>query len=101
MRPTGVLSILKTKNSSDAHGHDDVAVAVAFVGEGTHLADGLFVLQLNANGAISSGGQEIEHVGGVETDRDWVAFVILLDIFLGFAVFGARRGDFDAVAADG
>jgi hypothetical protein len=29
---------------SDAHGHDDVAVAVGFVGEGAELAGGLFVL---------------------------------------------------------
>ena len=28
---------------SDAHGHDDVAVAVAFVGEWAHLSGGLFV----------------------------------------------------------
>src|ERR1700730_1112037 len=32
---------LATTSSSDAHGHDDVAVAVAFVGERAHLPRGL------------------------------------------------------------
>ena len=40
---------------SDAHGHDDVAVAVGFVGEGAHLAGGLFVFELDADGAIGGG----------------------------------------------
>ena len=91
---------LKSK-PSDAHGHDDVAVAIAFVGERAHLAGGLFILELDADGAIGGGGEKIEHVGGIEADRNRIAFVFLLDIFFCFAVFGARRGDFDAVAADG
>src|SRR5712692_2811913 len=41
---------------SDAHGHDDVAVAIAFVSEGAHLAGGLFVLELDADGAVGRGG---------------------------------------------
>ena len=33
-------------SASDAHGHDDVAVAVGFVGEGAHLPGRLLVLEL-------------------------------------------------------
>jgi len=97
------FSVFTTRdvNASDAHGHDDVAVAIAFVGEGAHLAGGLFVLELDADGAIGGGGEKIEHVSGVEADRNRIAFVFLLDVFFRFAVFGARRGDFDAVTADG
>jgi hypothetical protein len=95
---------LKNKNSvakkSDAHGHDDVAVAVGFVGEGAHLAGGLFVLELDADGAIGGGCEEVKHVSGIETDGDGIAGIFLFDIFLGFAVLGAGSGNFDAFVGD-
>src|SRR6266446_2745113 len=47
------------RDLSDAHGHDDVAVAVRLVGERTHLAGGLFVLQLDADRPIGGGGEKI------------------------------------------
>src|ERR1700752_1748422 len=90
---------LKTQrkwNKSDTHGHDYIAVAIAFVGEGAHLAGGLFVLEFDADGAVGGGGEEIEHVAGVEADGDVVALVILVDGFLGFAVFRAGGGNFHA-----
>src|SRR5215469_13164524 len=69
---------------SDAHGHHDVAVARRFVGDGTQLAGGLFVFQLEVDGAVG-GGEEIEEVLGVEADGDRIAFEFFLDDFLGFA----------------
>src|SRR5947208_10876031 len=86
---------------SDAHGHDDVAVAVGLVGEGTHLPGRLFVLQFDADRAFGGGGKKVEHVAGIEADGDGVARVFLVDIFLGFAVFGAGSGNFDAFLGDG
>src|SRR6202008_4331700 len=86
--------------TSDAHGHDDVAVAVVFVSEGTHLAGGLFVLELDTDGAVGSGGKKIEHVAGVETDGDRIAVIFLLDRFLRFAIFGARSRNFHAFVRD-
>src|SRR6202012_5407505 len=47
---------------SDAHGHNDVAVAIAFVGEGAHLSCGLFVFQLDADRAFGGGAEKIQHV---------------------------------------
>src|SRR6266446_10757734 len=84
------------RDLSDAHGHDDVAVAVRFIGERAHLAGGLFILQLDADGAVGRGSKKIQHVAGVETDGDRIAFVFLLDILLGLAVLRARGGDLDA-----
>src|SRR5260221_5532071 len=86
---------------SDAHGHDDVAVAIGFVGEGAHLAGGLFVFQFDADRAFRGGGEKIEHVAGVEADGDGVALIFLVDIFLGFAVFGAGSRNFNAFLGDG
>src|SRR5690348_15623 len=60
--------------ASNAHGHDDVSVAVGLIRERAHLAGGLFVLQLDAHRAIGRGSKKIEHVCGVETDADGVAF---------------------------
>ena len=45
---------------SDAHGHDDVAVAAGFVGERTELAGGLLVLELEADRAIGHGAEKVE-----------------------------------------
>jgi len=86
---------------SDAHGHDDVAVAIAFVGERAHLAGGLFVFELDADGAVGRSCEKIEHVAGIEADRDGIALVVLLDIFLGFAVFRAGGGNLDAFGGNG
>src|SRR2546430_5530553 len=86
---------------SDAHGHDDVAVAIGLVGKGAHLAGRLFVLQFDADGAFRGGGEKIQHVAGIEADGDGVARVFLVDIFLGFAVFGAGSGNFDTFLGDG
>src|SRR5580704_1263935 len=88
-------------NQSDAHRHDDVAVAVAFVGERAHLAGGLFVLQLDADRAVRRSAEKIEHVAGIETDGDGVALVFLLDVFFCFAVLWARSGNFNAFFGDG
>src|SRR5882724_10373166 len=85
---------------SDAHGHDDVAVAIGFVGKGAHLSGRLFVFQFDADGAFRGGGEKIQHVTGIETDGDGVARVFLVDIFLGFAVFRAGSGNFDAFFRD-
>src|SRR5271169_2197313 len=90
---TSCLRVEK-KSASDAHGHDDVAVAVAFIGERTHLSRRLFVLQLDADGAVGGCGEKIEHVAGIKADGDGIAFVFLVDRFLGFTVFGARSGNF-------
>src|ERR1700730_8253792 len=87
--------------SSNAHGHDDVAVAVAFVGERAHLPRGLFVFELDADRAVGCGGEKIQHVGRVETDGDGIAFIFLIDIFLSFAVLRAGCGDLDAFLGDG
>src|SRR5438046_354545 len=53
---------------SDAHGHDDIAVAIRFVGKRAHLAGGLFVFQFDADRAFRGGGEEIQHVAGIEAD---------------------------------
>ena len=49
--------------TSNTHGHDDVAVAVRFVGERAHLAGGLFILQLNADRTVGRSSKKIEHIG--------------------------------------
>src|SRR5690242_3331242 len=55
--------VSKTRaRKSNAHGHDDVTIPVGLVGERTHLAGGLFVLQLDAYRAIGGRGRKIEHV---------------------------------------
>src|SRR5690242_15089568 len=85
------------RRSSDAHGHDDVAVAAGFVAEGTELTCGLLVLELEADGTVGCGAEEIEQVLGVEADGDWLAVKFLFDGFLGFAILWAGRGDFQAL----
>jgi len=47
-------------------------------------------------GPSRGGGEKIEHVAGIESDGDGIALVFLVDIFLGFAVFGAGSRNFDA-----
>src|SRR5262249_55173475 len=83
------LVLNSMKSESDAHGHDDVAVTVGFVGKRAHLAGRLFVLQFDADRAFRCSAQKIEHIAGVETDRDCVALVFLVDVFFGFAIFRA------------
>jgi len=87
-----------SRKSSDTHGHDDVAVAVGLIGERAHLPGGLFVLQFDADRAIGRGAEKIQHVAGIETDGDRLAFEFLLNGFFGFAVLRARCGYFDALA---
>src|ERR1700757_2165561 len=95
MRRVVAIEILASHPSaSDAHGHNDVAIAIALVGEWAHLSGGLLVLKLDADGSVGGGGEKIEHVAGIETDGDGVALVFLIDGFLGFAVFRAGRRDF-------
>src|SRR5882762_7306808 len=86
--------LLEIRGESNAHGHDDVAVAVGLVGERAHLPGGLFVFQFDADGAIGRGTKKIQHVGGIETDGDGLAFEFFLDCFFGLAVLRARGGDF-------
>ena len=90
----------RNEKNSNAHGHDDVAVAVQFVGERAQLAGGLFVLEFDADGTFGGGGKKIEEILAIEADGDGLAFVFLLDVLLGFAVLRARRGKLDAFAID-
>src|SRR5208283_3129848 len=78
---------------SDAHGHNDVAIAVAVVGQRTHLAGGLFILEFDADRAIGSRGKKIKNVGRIEPNRDGIAFVFLFDGFFRFTILGARSGN--------
>ena len=50
------------------HGHDDVAVLVAFLTQRAHLAGGLVVLELEADGPGGGCAQKIQQVGGVKSD---------------------------------
>ena len=77
------------ERESDTHGHDDVAVAVRLVGERAHLPGGLFVFQFDADRAIGGGAKKIQHVAGIETNGDRLAFEFLLDSFFCFAVLRA------------
>src|SRR6266849_1085567 len=81
------------------HGHDDVSVAVLIVGEGAHLAGGLLVLEFNTDRPFGRRAQKIEQVLRVEADRERVAFVFLVDGFLGLAILGAGSGNLHAVGA--
>src|SRR2546429_5019657 len=95
--PEGIAPAKK----SDAHGHDDIAVAVGLVGQRPHLPGGLFVFQFDADRAIGRGAKKIQHVAGIKTDGDGIAFEFFLDGFFGFAVYRARSGDFDAFFRNG
>src|SRR6202142_1515005 len=86
----------KECSDSNAHWHDDVAVARGFVGKRPKLAGGLFVFQFEADGAIGSGGKKIENVLRVETDGDRVSLEFFFDHLFCFAVFGAGGGNFHA-----
>src|ERR1700683_5124988 len=61
---------LISRLSSDAHGHDDVAVAAGFVTQRTELACGLFVLQLETDRTVGRGGEKIKQGLGVEDGVD-------------------------------
>src|SRR5712675_402269 len=52
--------------SSNPHRHDDVAVAIRFVGKRPHLARALFIFQFNADWAFRRGRKEIQNVAGIE-----------------------------------
>src|SRR5215471_10628835 len=86
---------------SDAHGHDDVTIAVGFIGERAHLPGALLILQFDADGAIGSGTEKVKDVAGVETDSDWLAFVFFFNTFLRFAVLRAGSRDFHSFLGDG
>ena len=94
------LVLMKMLRKLNAHGHNNVTIPVRLVGERTHLAGGLFVLQLDADRAIGGCGQKIEHVRRIETDGDRVSLVILLDVFLGLAVLRTGCGNLHAFFRD-
>ena len=87
--------------ASDAHGHDDVAIAVLFIGERADLPRGLFVLELDADGAVGRGAQKIEQRLSVKADGDGLAFVFLFDGLAGLAIFRARGGELHALLIHG
>src|SRR5438552_19213675 len=76
--------------ASDAHGHDDVAVAVRLISQRAHLPGGLFVLQLDADRAIRGGAKKIQHVAGIKYEGDGIALEFFLDTYFGIDVFRAR-----------
>jgi hypothetical protein len=45
-----------SRTFSDAHGHDDVAIAVGFIGKGAQLASRLFILEFDADRPVGRGG---------------------------------------------
>src|SRR5712692_3442683 len=90
----------KVAGPSDAHRHDDVAVAVLLVGQRAHLPGRLLVLELDTDGALGRRGEEIEQVLRIEADGERVALVFLLDRFLGLAVFGAGGGKLEALLGE-
>src|SRR6267143_5515431 len=81
--------LLEMRGESNAHGHDDVAVAVGLVGERAHLPGGLFVFQFDADRSIGRGAEKIQHVARIKTDGDGIAFEFFLDGFFCLAVFRA------------
>src|SRR5713101_1184453 len=90
----------KLAGPSDPHRHDHIAVAVLLVGQRAHLPGRLLVLELDADGALGRGGEEIEQVLRIEADGERVALVFLLDRFLGLAVFGAGGGKLEALLGE-
>src|SRR5580658_8858684 len=82
--------------TSNTHGHDDVAITRSLIGQRAQLAGGLFILQFEADGAIGRGVQEIEKILRIETNGDGVAFGLFLDHFFCFAVFRARSRNLQA-----
>src|ERR1700722_4638304 len=82
--------------NSNAHGHYDIPVASGLVANWAQLAGRLFILQLKIDRPIRRGVEEIEKILCVEADRDGVTFEFFLDHFLGLAVFGTRRRNFQA-----
>src|SRR5437016_181773 len=104
-RVKGALEItnydFRTGPDSDAHRHDDIAVAVGLISERPHLAGGLFVFQFDADGTIGRGTEKIQHVAGIEADGDGLALEFFLDALFCLAVFRAGGGDLDAFFRDG
>src|SRR6266851_7737270 len=84
------------QQGSDAHRHDDVAVAIRLVGKRAHLPGALFVFQFNADGTFRRSGQKIQNITGIESNRNRITLVILLDDLFCFAVFRTRCGNLDA-----
>ena len=88
--------------SSNAHGHDDVAVFV-FVGAvfGADLACGLRVLEFETDFAfVADGFEEIDQVGGVEAHDDGIEAVGRLDGVFGLTGLGGGGGDLQLVLLD-
>jgi len=86
--PQGKCGVI---GSSNPHRHYDVAVAILLIGKWAHLAGALFVFQFNADRAFRRGRKKIQNVAGIESNRNWIAFVILLNNFFCFAIFRDRR----------
>jgi len=85
--------------SSDAHGHQDVAVFVfGFWVFGAHLAGGLAVFEFEADFAfVTEGFEEVDHVVGVEADDDGVEGVGSFDAVFGLAGFVGLGADLELV----
>ncbi len=85
--------------SSDAHGHEDVAVLDVFVAVfGAHLAGGLGVLELEADFAgVADGFEEVDEVLGVEAYDEGVVVVGGFDGVFGFAGVGGLGGELELV----
>ena len=80
--------------SSDAHGHDDVAVLVIVAFGGAELAGGLGIFQFEADFVSAGGFEEVDQVDGVEADGEGFAVVGSFDGILGLAGFGGGCGNF-------
>ena len=87
------------RSTSDAHGHQDVAVLVLCVGIfGAHLACGLAIFEFESYFAfVAHGFEEVEHVAGVEADHQGVLGVGGFDDVFRFAGFVGLGGDFEFV----
>src|SRR5205807_2288692 len=85
----------------DAHGHDDVAIAVLVIRQGAQLTGGLLIFQLHADRSVRSGGEKIQQILAVEADRNGLATIFFVDILGGFTVLGTRGRKFYALLGDG
>ena len=72
--------------ASNPHGHNDVAILEVVLGVfGTDLAGGLGVFEFQPDLAdFSDGPQEIDHVGGIESNHQRVHAVRSFDGVFGF-----------------
>ena len=80
-----------SRDASDPHGHDDVAVLVVLAVGGAELAGGLGVFEFESYVAGADCFQEVEDVVGVEADGQGVALVAGFDASLPIRRFRSRR----------